>query len=116
MYHDYEVYANVETGNSRDINRLSARASSSHFDSNRGWGLGTMYDYTAIDTGVPVCGPDGSKTARPQCDAQYHVEVQHWGSGGGLGGMIGTDNVCKSNCPWTKKSGDTFHYAIFVAE
>merc|ERR1719473_80480 len=41
VYHDYDVYANVETGNSKDINRLSARSGSSHFDVNRGWGLGT---------------------------------------------------------------------------
>lgn len=72
-----------------------------------------MYDFGSC--GATSCGPDGCISARPQCDAQFHVEQPHWGSEGGLGGMIGTDNVCVDDCPWTVSSGFAYNYAVFVA-
>jgi hypothetical protein len=64
----YQVYANVECGSSEDYNRMSAKSSLSQADSNKGWGLGTLYDATHGST--TICGPSGSASARPQCDAQ----------------------------------------------
>mgnify|MGYP007044687144 FL=1 len=82
-------------------------------DSNKGWGLGTLYDATHTDSDY-VCGPDGAETARPQCDAQMHTIGGNWGTSSGTGGMIGTDNVCVSDCEWTTESGYYYDYAIFV--
>lgn len=53
-------------------------------------------------------------SARPLCDAQFHSTGSNWGTNGGVGGMIGTDNICNSDCPWTTKSGYEWDYAIYV--
>jgi hypothetical protein len=46
---------------------------------------------------------------------QLHALGDNWGSASGVGGQIGSDDVCVSNCPWTKQSGLKYDYAIFVA-
>jgi hypothetical protein len=46
---------------------------------------------------------------------QLHAIGDNWGSASGVGGQIGSDDVCVSSCPWTKQSGLKYDYAIFVA-
>jgi hypothetical protein len=69
----YQVYSNVECGASDDYNRMSAKSSLSQAEGNKGWGLGTLYDATYGST--TLCGPSGSASARPQCDAQVRTRV-----------------------------------------
>ena len=68
VYNNYNVWSNVENGASEDYNRMSAKSSLTQAEGNQGWGLGTLYDATHGTT--TICGPSGSATARPQCDAQ----------------------------------------------
>ena len=105
--HVDELWVNSHIQQSNDRNRLSTWKSNYAYGlyANLGWGLGTNYD---TDHG-------GCNSARPQADAQMHTTVHHWGSGGGMGGLIGTDHTCFDGCPWTKKSFKNYDYAIFVA-
>jgi len=106
-----QLYANIETGESHDYNRLTAKDHPELGSAgNYGWGLGTLYDATS-ETSSADCP---SVSARPLCDAQFHVTGGNWGSNGGLGGMIGTDNVCNDDCPWTVASDYEYDYAIYV--
>lgn len=100
-----------------DNNRLSPTRNPG---GNYGWGLGTAYDQ-----GGNPC----AQTMRPQADAELRADVHHWGSAGGIGGLIGTDHVCGGDnggvascpqgrcgsCPWTVPSGLNYDYAIFVS-
>jgi hypothetical protein len=101
-----------------DFNRLSTVQIA---PSNAGWGLGTVYDLQT--NGWSLCG---TPTMRPQADAQFHADQNHWGSKGGIGGLIGTDHICHdgsvscpegrcSQCPWTVVSGINYDYAIFIS-
>ena len=105
--HVDELWVNSHIQGTNDRNRLSTWKTNHAYGSygNLGWGLGTNYD-----THYSACNSD-----RPQADAQMHTTVHHWGSGGGMGGLIGTDNTCFNGCQWTKKSFKNYDYAIFVA-
>jgi len=94
-------------GSDNDFNRLSTSCT---FPANLGWGLGTLYDANFDGNGMGC----KSTTYRPICDAQFHTTHHHWGSGGGIGGMIGTDHTCNGGCPWTMQSGYSYNYAIYV--
>jgi len=112
----HHLWVNAGAG---DNNRMSTTKES---NGNLGWGLGTAYDQGGHPCQV---------TARPQADAEFKVDHSHWGSGGGIGGLIGTDHVCGGDghdtniasctggrcgaCPWTVPSGINYDYAIFVA-
>jgi hypothetical protein len=100
--------------NTQDHDRLTT---SSQPPNNLGYGLGTAYD---LGGGDPC-----RNTYRPQADAQLFSDVHHWGSGGGIGGLIGNDHRCNDQdnscpdgrcggCPWTVPSGLQYDYAIFV--
>jgi len=91
-----------------DFNRLSVNVDV-NWSGNFGAGLGTQYD-TQMISGGNSCG----NTARPQADAEMRTEQHHWGSSGGMGGLIGSDHLCHENCPWTISSGYDYDYAIFV--
>jgi hypothetical protein len=109
----------INAGGNNDFNRLSTAQSPPE---NEGYGLGTVYDLQT--NGWSLCG---TATMRPQADAQFHADQHHWGSGGGIGGLIGTDHICHtdgaascpegrcSGCPWTVTSGINYDYAIFVS-
>jgi len=98
------LYINAGMGKV-DFNRMSTGTGKKECD-NRGWGLGTHYD-------SKLCS---YATLRPMSDAQVHVDKAHWGSQGGIGAIIGTDNICNGNCPWTTFNNLGYDYAIFVAE
>ena len=91
-------------GAGNDYNRLTTNDNTNADYSNYGWGLGTNCDSNGCN--------DGSQ--RPQCDAQMHTTRHHWGSGGGIGGIIGSDCTCNSGCHWNRASGHNYDYAIFV--
>jgi hypothetical protein len=102
-----KLFFNIFVGD-LDKNRVStihAGGQNQNYN-NYGWGLGTSYDHN-----IGACN-----THRPTNDAQMHTTVHHWGSGGGMGGMIGSDNICNGGCPWTRSSGYNYDYSIFVAE
>ncbi|CAE7857083.1 unnamed protein product [Symbiodinium microadriaticum] len=105
------LYVNSHHGHTGgfDFNRLSANADDNPHG-NFGAGLGTQYDAHIISGGGGTCG----NTARPMADAEMRTEKHHWGSGGGMGGLIGSDHTCHEDCPWTVSSGYDFDYAIFV--
>ncbi|CAE7472194.1 unnamed protein product, partial [Symbiodinium pilosum] len=88
-----DLYVNTEM-NTNDFNRLSTNRNGGY---NLGSGLGTQYDANLASN----CGD----TERPQADAQMRTEKYHWGSGGGIGGLIGSDHNCHGGCPWTISSG-----------
>jgi hypothetical protein len=112
-----DLWINIKAGDG-DLNRLST---AEHPPNNLGYGLGTRYDLATVDN-----SPCGNPTMRPQADAQLYADQHHWGSGGGIGGLIGTDHVCNDagaascpegrcgGCPWTVVSGLNYDYAIFV--
>jgi len=107
--HTDELWVNHNSGDV-DYNRLGTRKAADTTDwNNLGWGLGTVYD-TRSDI-----GGDGCTGSRPLCDAQMHTTKWHWGSEGGIGGMIGSDHTCKDGCPWTISSGYNYDYAIYVS-
>mmetsp|Transcript_13851 Transcript_13851/g.23993 ORF Transcript_13851/g.23993 Transcript_13851/m.23993 type:complete len:223 (-) Transcript_13851:123-791(-) len=93
------LWINTHYGSS-DYNRIQTTANGGY---NRGAGLGTQYDQDN-------CG----NTARPMADAVLRTDREHWGSNGGIGGLVGTDHTCNGGCPWTVKSGVKWDYAIFV--
>ena len=101
------VNSNHENGDF-DFNRLSVNVDV-NWSGNFGAGLGTQYD-TQMISGGNTCG----NTARPMADAEMRTEKHHWGSDGGIGGLIGSDHLCHENCPWTISSGYDYDYAIFV--
>ena len=104
--HTDELWINTNIVASNDWNRMSVRKANDKSEfPNYGWGLGTMYD--AGSTG-------GCSTMRPMADAEMHTTRQHWGSGGGIGGVIGSDHLCNSGCPWSTISGYHYDYAIYV--
>ena len=78
---------------------------------NYGWGLGASYDSDQSCAGQY----DSGLTDRPMCDAQMHTTGSNWGDNGGIGGMVGSDNLCNNGCPWTVPSGLDYDYAIYVA-
>jgi len=106
----------INAGNGNDYNRLSTVMDPAN---NLGHGLGTAYD-------IRSC----AVTNRPMADAQLHTDQLHWGSGGGIGGLIGTDHICGEgeargnlgpcpqgrcrHCPWTVPSGLQYDFAIYV--
>ncbi|CAE7745969.1 unnamed protein product, partial [Symbiodinium microadriaticum] len=89
------VNSNHENGDF-DFNRLSVNVDV-NWSGNFGAGLGTQYDTQMISG-----------------DAEMRTEKHHWGSDGGIGGLIGSDHLCHENCPWTISSGYDYDYAIFV--
>jgi len=111
--HTDDLWVNSDTtGGGNDWNRMVPRRSGDDSgQGNLGWGLGTSYDSGNQCNGLHNDG----MTSRPLCDAQMHVTQVHWGSGGGIGGMIGSDNLCNGGCPWTIPSGLDYDYAIYVA-
>jgi hypothetical protein len=80
--------------------------------SNKGAGLGTLYD-------VPGYG-ECSGTKRPQADAMAFSDRYDW-----YKGLIGKDHKCYtgvdcpnppcSACPWTSPSGLDYDFALYVA-
>ncbi|CAE7391292.1 unnamed protein product [Symbiodinium natans] len=84
-----------------DFNRIST---TNNGPGNKGSGLGTQYDYNNCDL----------ISHRPTADAEMRTEKDHWGSSGGVGGLIGSDHKCNGGCPWTISSGYDYDYAIFV--
>ena len=114
---DCQLFANIDSANTQDYNRLSCNA---HPDldqtGNFGWGLGTLYDATHDASGNSQLAYCPTTTIRPLCDGQLHTDANNWGSATGskLGGMIGEDTNCNGNCPWTVESGKAYDYAIYV--
>jgi len=102
-----KLYVNSAHNKGDDFNRLSVNINDNILG-NAGAGIGTQYDASLAP--ADSCG----KTARPQADAEMRSEKHHWGSGGGMGGLIGSDHTCNGNCPWTISSGYDYDYAIFV--
>ena len=74
---------------SNDFNRLTTCTGGTD-KSNYGYGLGTLYD-SQYDGNADSCR---DTSTRPSCDAQMHTTHKHWGSGGGVGGLIGSDDKC----------------------
>lgn len=104
--HTDELWINSNIVANDGWNRMTVRKANDRSGyNNYGWGLGTMYD-----TG----STGGCGTARPMADAEMHTTHVNWGSGGGIGGVIGSDHLCNSGCPWSTISEYHYDYAIYV--
>ena len=83
VYNDNDNAALYTNGcGANDCNRLSTVCQG---PGNLGYGLGTLYDSDYDSNGKSCLGI----TTRPMCDAQMHSDQGHWGSTGGIGGLIG---------------------------
>ena len=109
----------------RSRSRLSVEADALRHPVRRAhhlWGWGNLWQHSAADGGCrdangegPPCRKvllRGARSARLKasfmlvsCHFIRLLSQHHWGSGGGMGGLIGSDHTCHEDCPWTVSSG-----------